>query len=50
MLLISLGLKQGLLDAAVAQPLFIALGLSVIMAPLLMRLHGPVSAALARQL
>ena len=50
LLLISLGLKQGLLDAAVAQPLFIALGLSVIMAPLLMRLHGPVSAALARQL
>ena len=47
LLLISLGLKQGILDPAMAQPLFIALGISVFVAPLLIRLNAPISPTLA---
>jgi CPA2 family monovalent cation:H+ antiporter-2 len=45
LLLISMALKQRIVDAAVAQPLFIALGLSLFLAPLLMRLHDPLGTA-----
>lgn len=47
LLLVSLGLKQGLLDPAIAQPLFIALGISIFVAPLLIRLNAPIAATLA---
>lgn len=47
LLLVSLGLKQGLLDPAIAQPLFIALGISIFVAPLLIRLNAPIDATLA---
>ncbi len=44
LLLISLGLNQGILDPRVAQPLFIALGISVFVAPLLIRLNAQIAA------
>lgn len=47
LLLISLGLKQQILDAGMAQPLFIALGISVFVAPLLIRLNASIGATLA---
>jgi len=48
LLLVSLGLKQRILDPAIAQPLFIAMGISVFVAPLLIRLNAPIGATLAR--
>ncbi len=47
LLLISVGMKQGILEPAVAQPLFIALGISVFVAPLLIRLDAPIGPRLA---
>jgi CPA2 family monovalent cation:H+ antiporter-2 len=47
LLLISLSLKERILDPAMAQPLFIALGISLFVAPLLIRLNAPISQTLA---
>lgn len=48
LLLVSLGLRQGIFEPAVAQPIFVALGISIFIAPLLMKRRDPVPAALAR--
>ncbi|HET9083222.1 MAG TPA: cation:proton antiporter [Candidatus Limnocylindrales bacterium] len=47
LLLISLGMKQGILVPDMAQPLFIALGISIFVAPLLIRLDAPIGPRLA---
>ena len=48
LLLVSLALSEKILASAVAQPLFLALGISVLLAPLLMRLASPISTAVAK--
>lgn len=48
LLLVSLGLKQGIFDPVVAQPLFIALGVSIFVAPLLMKPRRSISVALPK--
>lgn len=48
LLLISLSLAQRLLDPAVAQPLLVALGVSVFLAPLLIRSNASISSAVRR--
>jgi Kef-type K+ transport system membrane component KefB len=47
LLLISLALKERLLEPAMAQPLLLALGISVFLAPLLIRLNAPIAVTLA---
>lgn len=47
LLLVSLGMQQGILAPGIAQPLFIALGISVFVAPLLIRLRAPIGPGLA---
>lgn len=47
LLLVLLALQQGMLAPAVAQPLFIALGISIFIAPLLIRLNARIGGTLA---
>jgi CPA2 family monovalent cation:H+ antiporter-2 len=47
LLLVSLALNERILEPAIAQPLFIALGISIFIAPLLIRLNAPIAATLA---
>lgn len=47
LLLVALGLQARILDPAIAQPLFISLGISIFVAPLLIRHSGSIAATLA---